>query len=271
MRKKNTRTVDGGESVMVPLMYAVNGSAGWYTGAGSLTTTDTEQLTAAEFTWAQAYANITITGKDELKNNGKSAMVNFVKSKVQAAEMSLADILGTGVFSGTGTTQIEGLGMACSGLGTYGGISKDTYAWWRGQVDTTTTNISASGFQEMYGSCSYDNEHPTVALCTQAVYDDLYADFTAYQRFVDADVAKGGFTTIMVNGIPVIVDSKVPAKSMFLLNEKYLELVVHKDRNFKFDPFVKPVDQDIKVGKVYFMGALTSSNCRSHGQFTAIA
>lgn len=269
--KKNTRKVSGGTSIMTPLMYANTTASGWYTGADALTTTDNEQFTSAEFDWSQAYANITITRSDELKNSGKEAMVNFVKSKVMAAESSLSDIIGNGLYSdGTNSESIQGLRLACAATGTHGGIDKAVETFWQGNVDTTASALSVAMFQDLYGKCSYDSKSPTVALCSQSAYDDLYNDMETDKRYIDADVAKGGFTSLMVNGIPVIVDSKVPAGFVFLINEKYIELVVHKDENFRFDPFVKPTNQNIKVGKVYFMGALTSSNNRSHGMFTSL-
>lgn len=272
-RKKAYRLEGGGTSIMQPLLYATTTAAGWYSGSDTLSTTANDQISAAEFQWRQAYANITITRSDELKNGGKEQIVNFVKAKVQAAEKTLADSLGTGLFNaGTTTNAIEGLRLACAGTGsTYGGISKTDYSWWRGKTDSSTTSFTLPAFQSLFGDCTIDNDKPTVAVTTQDIYDDVYAALTPMQRFTDKSTANGGFTNIMLNGIPVIVDSHCPDYYMFLLNEAYIELVAHRDENFRFEPFIKPVNQNVSTAKVYWAGNLTMSNCRMQGFFSALA
>lgn len=272
MKKKSYRLESGGTSIMVPLMYAQTTAAGWYVGDEALNTTANDQITAAEYDWKQAYASITITRADELKNSGKEQIINFVKSKVQVAEKSLADKLGTALFSAAAASgSFAGLRLACSASGTYGGIDRASNSWWNGQEVNTATVASVSGFQSLFGDCSIDADRPTVAVCTQAIYDSIYDTITPNQRFTSADVAEAGFTNIMVNGIPLIVDSHCPASHLFMLNEKYLEIVAHRDENFRFEPFIKPVNQNVSTAKVYWMGSLTSSNSRMHGMATAMA
>lgn len=76
--------------------------------------------------------------------------------------------------------------------------------------------------------------------------------------------------SIMFNGVPVLADSHCPSTHMFFLNEDYLHLFVHKDEDMAFEPFVKPVNQNVKLAKVYWTGALGSSNNRLHGALTAL-
>jgi len=90
------------------------------------------------------------------------------------------------------------------------------------------------------------------------------------QRFQDSETAKGGFSSLMFNGVPVIDDSHCASGDMFFLNEKYLHLWYHKDENFKMDAFQKPINQNVRVAKIYWMGALGSSNNRMHGLLDAI-
>ena len=272
-RKKAYRLEGGGTSIMQPLLYATTTASGWYTGSASLSTTSNDQITAAEFNWRQIYGNITITRTDELKNSGKEQVINFVKAKVQACEKTVADSLGTGLFNaGTTTDAIEGLRLACAGTGsTYGGISKTTYSWWRGQTDATSTAFTLPVFQALFGDCTVDNDRPTVAVTTQDIYDDVYGTLQPQQRFTDKTTANGGFTNILLNGIPIIVDSHCPQYYMFLLNENYLEIVAHRDENFRFEPFIKPVNQNVSTAKVYWAGNLTCSNARMQGMFSALA
>lgn len=88
---------------------------------------------------------------------------------------------------------------------------------------------------------------------------------------MDSDTAKGGFSSLMFNGIPLIADSQCPANHLAFLNEAYIKLVVHKDEFFRFEPYVKPVNQNVRTAKIFFAGNLVSSNNRMHALFSALA
>ena len=262
--------IDGGTSIMVPLNYATTTASGWYSGADVLSTTDNDVITAAEYSWKQLYATISVTGLDEKKNSGDSAILSLVKNKVKIAEKTMMDKLGTGLYSdGTTSTSIVGLRDIVATDQTVGGISQTTYTWWAGQVDATTTTLSISAMQSRYNLCTVNNDHPSVILTTRTLFNSYYALLQPQQRFVDSGTAKGGFQNLMFNGAPVIADSYCPASNMFFLNENYLHLWAHKDADFKFEEFQKPINQDVKVAKVLFMGAFGSSNNRLHGRLSA--
>lgn len=255
--------IDGGTSIMVPLEYAVNGAGGWYAGADTLDTSDTEVITSAEYSWKQIYENISIRRSDELKNSGDAAKLNMVKSKLKNAEKSMLDRIGTGLYSdGTDAKSIVGLRDFCATDQTVGGISQSSYSWWQSNVDSTTTVTSMSALQTQYNAATVDNMAPTLALCGRAVFNYYYALLQPQQRFTDSDTARGGFSSLMFNGIPVIADSHCPANHFFFVNEDVVKLYVHKDEDMRFVPFQEPLDQNVKVAKIYGMMAFTSGNNR---------
>ncbi|HRZ15357.1 MAG TPA: phage major capsid protein [Candidatus Omnitrophota bacterium] len=270
--KKNLLKLDGGDSIIQPVIYAKTSAGGWYSGYDTLDTDDNEQITAAELQWKQAYANISISRLEELKNSGDSAKINLVKTKVQIAEKTLKDTLGTGLYSaGTTAKSISGLRVIVTGTGTtYAGISKTTYSWWRGQVDSTTTTLLITVMQGIWGDCSIDSDRPTVVVGTQDNYDRYYALLQPQQRFMDSETAKGGFSNLLFNGVPFIVDSHCPTGYIYFLNENYLNLTVHQDENFRFEPFQKPTRQNAATAKIYWAGNFMCSNCRMQGVLSAI-
>lgn len=269
--RKNQVKESGGTSVMVPLNYAQVSSAGWYSGSETLSTADNEIITAAEFDWKQLYVNISINRRDELKNMGDAQKLNLVKSKMEIAEKTMADSLGTGVFSsGTDAKSIVGSGVFMSAANTYGGIDQSSYSWWQANVDSSSTALSLAVMQSQWGAASIGSDTPSVGYCTQTVYDAYYGLLQPQQRFMDEKTAKGGFSSLMFNGKPIIVDSHQKAGDLEFFNEKYLKLHVHKDENFRFEKFQKPVNQNVKVAKIYWMGVLASSNNRMHGALQAI-
>ena len=271
-RKKWYTTRNGGTKVIQPVAYALTTAAGWYDGSESLTITANDQVTAAEFEWKQAHASLTITGRDEIINSGKEQIVDFVKSKVQLAEKTLTDNLGTGLYNaGTTSNAIIGLRLAVDSAGTYGGVSRTDYSWWSAQEDSTTTALSLSLMQGLYGDCTVGNSKPSVIPTTQDIYDIYWAKLQPQQRFMDSETAKAGFSNLLFNGTPVLVDGHCPPSTMFFLNEDYLSFIVQAERNFKFEPFIKPTNQDAATAHIWWMGALTCSNPRLQGKLGAIA
>lgn len=271
LREKSPK-IDGGLAINVPLNYAQATAAGWFSGSDTLDISDNDVMTSASYAWKQAHASISISRLDELKNSGDSAILNFVKNKVKIAEKTLADTLGTGVFNaGTTSNAFVGLRAIVDSASTVGGISQSTYSWWRGQEDTSTTTLSISALQTQYSNATINNDSPTLIVGTRANYDRYYNLLQPQQRFQDKSMASGGFSSLMFNGTPFVVDSHCPANHIFMLNLNYLDLYVHKDENFRFEPWVKPTNQNVKVAHIYFAGALTSSNNRMHAKLEAIA
>jgi hypothetical protein len=269
-KKKFYEKIDGGERIVVPLNYAQVTSSGWYSGSETLQTTDNEIITAAEYTWKQLYANISINRIDELKNSGDSQIISLVKNKTKTAEKTMEDKLGTGLYSaGSDSKSIVGLRDIVATDQTVGGISQSSYSWWQAQVDSSTTTLTIGAMQAVDNDCTVNNDMPTVIMTTRTLYNSYYALLQPQQRFMDSETAKGGFSSLMFNGKPVIADSYCPSSHMFFLNENYLHLFVHKDEDMRFEPFQKPVNQNVKVAKIFWAGAFGSSNNRLHGALTA--
>lgn len=265
------KTVSGGERLVTPLEYALTTSAGWYAGEDTLNTADNETFTGAEWTWKQAYANIAIKRSDELKNSGDTQVVDLLKAKTKSAEKTLADILGDGIYSdGTTAKAIVGLRSIIGTANTVGGISQTDYSWWRGQVDSSTTTLTIAALQTMYNNLTINNEGPSVLVGGRARYNSFYALLQPQQRFMDSETAKAGFSSLMFNGTPFIVGSKAPTAHLFMLNEEYLVLAAQKEEDFRLEPFVKPANQNVKIGKVYWMGSMGCTNIRMQGKFSAL-
>ena len=217
------------------------------------------------------YANISINRLEELKNSGDAQKLSLVKNKVKIAEKTMIDKLGTGIYSsGTDPKSIIGLGSIVGTANTVGGIDQSAYSFWRGQVDSSTTTLSIAAMQALWNNCSIDADQPTVIVTTRTLFNSFYNLLQPQQRFVDSEMAKAGFTSLMFNGAPVLSDSHCSSGDMYMINENYLHLFVHQDEDMRFEPFQKPINQNVKVAKVYWTGALGSSNNRLHGKLDVL-
>lgn len=269
--QKKVQKIGGGTKVLIPLNYAQATAVGWYSGSDTLDNTDNDVITSAEFDWKQIYASIPISRKDELINGGQAAKVDFVKSKMMIAEKSLKDTLAVGVWNaGSTTNAILGIRAFLSVSATYGGISQSTYSWHQANIDSSTTTFSIPALQTQWATTALNGETPSVILSGSARYTSYYISLQPQQRFMDSESAKGGFTSLMFNAAPWLVDSKAPATHIVGLNEDYLHLIGHKDEWFRFEDFAKPINQNVRVAKIYCMLAFASSNNRMHFAQTAL-
>lgn len=68
----------------------------------------------------------------------------------------------------------------------------------------------------------------------------------------------------------MVVDSHVPAGSLFGLNTGYLKLIMHRDRDFHFTGFKIPLNQDAIVGQILWAGNLVVPSPRLHFQMRGL-
>jgi hypothetical protein len=200
-------------------------------------------------------------------------VIDLVKAKTKIAEDTLTDYLGDGLYSaGTNAKSILGTRALLVGSGsTVGGISTTDNSWWRAQVDSSTTTLGLPAMQTMYNRATINNKSPTVGMATRTIFNAYWALLQPQQRFTDSDTAKGGFQNLMFNGMPIISGAKVSSSQPLLfLNEETLALKVHKDEDMRFEPFQKPVNQNVKTAKIYWMGAMGVDNLRMNAVFTAL-
>jgi len=220
-----------------------------------------------------SYANITISDADEIKNSGSDAkVIDLVGAKTQLAEATLRDTLGTALYNdGTTTNAPVGLrAMVDSTSNTYGGIDRSTNSWWQPQRDASTTSLSIAKMQSLFGDCTVDSDMPSLLLSNQDTHDTYHGLLQPQERYQDADTASGGFKSILFKGVPMVVDSHSPSGDLWMLNEKYIMLKYHPDKNFSFEPFRRPTNQAGSFAKIYWSGAICSSNSRMQGVMTSL-
>jgi hypothetical protein len=273
MDKKGNKKVATGRSIVQELEYAENSTVMYYSGAEQLDISPTETFSAAEFNYKQLAGNVTITGLEEIQNSGKEAIHNLLKSRIRNLEKSLKNTVATGLYAaGTGSSgkEIGGLQLlvADTNTNTVGGISGNTYSWWRNYVYSfTTASVTASAttiqhamnlawINTVRGSDKVD------MIPADSVYYLYYLEsLTPNQRFTDDKGAGVGFTNLVYqSNVPVIYDDQAPASHMYFLNTDYLFLRPAKGREFKPLGEKSSVNQDAMVMPVVWAGNMTISN-----------
>lgn len=282
LNRSGKRMVQGGFQIEAPLLTSKMAAGGGYSGYDLLDVTPSDTIVNAAFDWRQYYVPITVDGLTLIKTDQPEAIANFLTQYFTQAEMMMADLLGIGVWSdGSNTKLIDGLkGAVDSGsvLATYGGIGSrtTTNAYWQSQIDSSTTTLTLAKLQALFGSCSEGARNPSLIVSTQANYNVYWGLNTSVQQYPaqpqghDQQLAQAGFSNLIFNGVPWVVDSNVPANHIFMLNEDYMYFCVSPRGDFYLEDFQIPVNQDAMVAKILWAGNLVLNNCLRQGKFTAV-
>lgn len=281
-----------GKRILEPLIYA-KGIDGFYNEYDLFTIEPKEKLTNAEFEWKQAYATMVISGLDEeVKNVGPEKIFSLIKTEAQIAEKTLKDTFGTTFFKTTSAGSKEFgtiYDYVINTTGTVGAIDASTHSWWQSKsrdagllygnsgptrptwseiVTATNRDFLPTMMRDLWAAVSEDSDVPTIIITTQLIYDAYETTLSSQKRFMGSasqGLADAGFQNLSFRGKPVVYDSHVPAGYMFMLNEKYLQFRHSPNRNFKMEPWQKPVNQDVRIAKILWAGNVTVSNRRFQG------
>jgi hypothetical protein len=280
--RKGNKMVATGRSIVQELEYAENGNVGWYAGAEAFSVAQTETFTAAEFAYKQLVGSVVINGLEEIQNSGKEAVHNLLKSRIRNLEKSLKNTVATALYApGTGSDgkEIGGLQLlvADTNTNTVGGISGNTYSWWRNYVyDFSTLAITASAttiqtaMNTTWLNVIRGSDSPDMIMSGLTYYQFYLASLQTNQRFADDKGAGAGFTNLMFMGTtPVIYDDQCAATRMYFLNSDYLFLRPAKGREFKPLGDRASVNQDAMVMPVVWAGNMTCSNRERQGVICA--
>jgi hypothetical protein len=280
--RKGNKNPATGRSIVQEIEYAENTNVQWFSGAEQFGTAAGETFTAAEFNYKQLVGAVTITGLEEIQNSGREAVHNLMKARIRNLEKSLKNTVATALYAdGTGSDgkEVGGLQLlvADTNTNTVGGISANTYSWWRNQVyDFSVAAVTASSttiqraLNTIWLSLIRGSDKPDMIMSGSTYYTYYLESLQVNQRFADDKGAGAGFTNLMYMGnTPVIYDDQCNATRMYLLNTDYLFLRPAKGREFKPLGDRASVNQDAMVIPVTWAGNMTTSNRSLQGVICA--
>lgn len=272
---KKRVTADGGASILRSVIYAKNSTFAFYSSDDIIDTTIQDELTTAQFQWRQAAASVTVTGRIEMQNMGKSQVIDIVKAKTQSAMLAIKDGINQKLWAPTQIgSNITPLIAIVANSGTLGDINGSTNTWWQSVVQSSGS-FAARGLSDMRSVWNQINVNNP-----QGPADLILSDRTAFEayesvlvpavRFSDGKMGDLGFTNMKYKEATWTFDTNAISGDILLLNSGSLELVQHKNRMFTMSDWVKPANQDLKVAQVFWAGELTTNNRRKHGLLTSV-
>lgn len=289
MKKRgNYRLEDGGLTIVTPLEYAANTTYQRYSDWDVLNIAASDVITAAEYQWRQIALNVVSSGRELRINKGDSRIINLAKAKLKNAIHTYNNNFSSDIYStGTLANQVNGLQalIADAGTGTVGGINSTLYTFWQNSVQSAASPIQGGGAVTV-GPTTIEagimlplwlqldrgpDDQPDLIVMSNDYYSFYEASQVSLKRYMDKDMADGGFIGLKYKNADVLFDggSGVPAAHGYMINTRYLELVAHEDADLEVMDEIRPVNQDGAVVAILWMGNLTLSNRYRQGVFKA--
>ena len=284
----NVKPFGGGNVILQELSFAENGNAGFYSGYDLLPVATADVISASEFNIKQLACPVVMSGLEMLQNSGQEQFIDLLEARLNVAESTMANKLAESVYSdGTGSSgkEVTGLNAAVPAdptTGTYGGIDRATYTFWRsGLYDFSTEGVTASAttiqaaLNSLWGSLVRGADRPDLVVLDNTYWTYYMGSLQAQQRFTDASTGNLGFPTLKFMDSDVVLDGGIggycPSATGFMLNTKYLFLRPHRDRNMvALSPTARyAINQDAEVQILGWAGNLTCSGAQFQGRVQA--
>jgi hypothetical protein len=278
----NQKSFSGGNVIYQELSFAQNANGGWYSGYDLLPVAAADVISAAEYQIKQLATPVIMSGLEQLQNAGREQMIDLMEGRIGVAESTMANLLAAGVYAdgtGSGGKELTGLNAAVPvdpSTGTYGGIDRATWAFWKsvyskpGAALTSTTIQGA--MNAVWGQLVRGNDRPDLIPMDTTMWGLYVASLQAQQRFMEPTVGALGFPTLKFMTADVVLDGGIggfcPAKTMFFLNTKYIFLRPHSARNMvPLSPNRRyAINQDAEVQILAWAGNLTTSGAQFQGR-----
>jgi hypothetical protein len=285
-QRGNVKTISGGNVIFEELSFAENANGGFYSGYDLLPVAAQDVISAAEFQIKQYAVPVVMSGLEMLQNSGKEQFIDLLEARLNVAESTMMNELSQSIYSngtGSGGKEVTGLDAGVPSdptTGTYGGIDRATWTFWRSKLydfstsaggNASAANIQA-GMNNLWAQTTRGSDRVDLIVLDTNYWSFYLASLQAQQRFTSPDTGNLGFPSIKFMDADVVLDGGIggfcPANTGFFLNTKYLKWRPHKDRNMvPLSPNRRyAINQDAEVQILAWAGNLTCSGAQFQGR-----
>lgn len=276
LNSKGRMMLEGGASILEPLLHGKNTTAAAYDGYDVIDTAAQGGITAAQYQWRQYAVTVSVSGREsEIQNTGKEQIINLITAKVMQAEMSLEDRLAIDLYAGAqDPKKVITLALLIDATSTIGDVNSSTNSWWQSTV-TASGSFAAQGLSDLRSTWNTISKYkpngtPDLLISDQTTYERYEATVLPHLRIQNEQMGDLGFTNLKFKGATWTFDTNATSGVIYFLNSKNVRFVVHKNRNFATGSWIEPEDQDAKTKKILWAGQLIANSRRKLGKMTSV-
>ena len=291
LRKRgNVRPFSGGNVILEEIMYtdSSTNNTNSYSGYETLNIAPNSPISAAQFPITQYASAVTISGLEMLQNSSKEAIIDLLEGRIQVAEAQLMNRIQTDIYgdgTGNGGKNLTGLAAAVAdspSTGTYGGMDRATWSFWRNASFDATTDggapADATNIQKYMTALAIKlirgNDKADLIVADNNYYQLYVNSLQAIQRVTTEESAAAGFASLKFYGGGTSADvvlgggigNQATPNHMWFLNTNYIFFRPHAERNFvPIGGERQSVNQDAVVKLIGWAGNMTSSGPQFSG------
>lgn len=293
-----------GRTLRVPVKVSKNATGTSFRGFDTFSVAATDNRQFMEFTPSFYQITCALPGDELSVADTESKVLDLMKLTIQSDTEDMADDLGTIFYAdGTGNGSKDPLGLAAlvddgNAVATIGGLSRSTYPTLASTVTASSGTLSLAKVDTLWNAVTSGAQKPTAIYTTEAVFS-LYGQLLRPQERINKDVGtmKGltggtGFTALVYNGKPILMDEKCTSGAFIMLNEDFLDWyalpyynakpIAYKSQiegndydapvglGFSWSDWIIPANSASVVGHIYFGGQFITTNPKRHGKLTGI-
>ena len=303
--KGNVRPFGGGNVILEEIMYSDSATinANSYSGYEVINIMPNSPISAAQFSITQYAGAITMSGLEMLQNSSKEQIIDLLEGRQKVAEAQLKNRIDYDLYQdGTGNSSKNLTGLAAAvpdtpTSGTYGGISRSSFAFWQSVSYSGVTNggaaVSSANIQAYMTALAIrlvrGSDKPDLWVGDNTYYQYYVNSMQAIQRVTSegSGSAGAGFASlkfygggmaadvVLGGGVNYDVDTSgnnggATSAHMWALNTDYIFFRPHRDRNFvPIGGERQSVNQDAIVKLIGWAGNMTCSNSSLQGVLIA--
>lgn len=271
------KLVDGGGSLVEPLLETEQDEGGFYLGSDVLNNTQGNTLTQLESKWQNVYEPITVTRDEERQNSGQMhKILPLLGTKMTLSEKAISkrmeQAMSVDVAESNNLNSLETI----VNTGTLGSIAGGTDTFWQATV-TTSGAFATQGLSDMstayYATASSATDETTTHVITnKTIFQKYEQTRLPLERISNGDLsANAGFRNLTFKGVPIVYGNFIASGKMFGLNMNYMILAVDSATDFITTEFIVPTNQTIKVAYILWRGVFTTNNRRRLWKLTSIS
>ena len=270
------KLINGGGSIVEPLIELEQDNGGFYSGSDVLNNTQDHTLTQVEYRWQNLYEPIQITRDEERSNAGDiHKIVDLAATKIMLSEKAIAkrleQALSTPVGSAGNLIDLETL----VNTGTLGTVAGGTDTFWQSTVSASGA-FATQGLTDMttatYAvSSSATEDNPTHYITTKTIFQKFEQTRLPLERISNGDLTfNAGAKNLTFKGIPLVYGNYISSGLLFGINFNYVKLAVDTATDMVTTPFVVPTNQTVKVAYILWRGNQITNNRRRNFKLTSI-
>lgn len=293
-----------GRTLRVPVKVSKNVTGTSFRGFDTFSVAATDNRQFMEFTPSFYQITCALPGDELSVADTESKVLDLMKLTIQSDTEDMADDLGTIFYAdGTGNGSKDPLGLAAlvddgNAVASIGGLSRSIYPTLASTVTASAGVLSLAKVDTLWNAVTSGAQKPTAIYTTEAVFS-LYGQLLRPQERINKDVGtmKGltggtGFTALVYNGKPILMDEKCTSGAFIMLNEDFLDWyalpyynakpIAYKSQiegndydapvglGFSWSDWIIPANSASVVGHIYFGGQFVTTNPKRHGKLTGI-